>query len=111
MLKQRFAGVRKSCRSEEVLHLGRMATRDSAQGRGIRGSKEASTAVQNEQGRHAARVLEDGQCSMRASSAVKTRATSRHERIASDFSFKWIMQGNKDLNYLDLFEDCFYWSF
>lgn len=85
--------------------------RASAQDRGIRGSKEVSTVVQNEQGRHAARVLEGGQCSMRASSAVKTRDTSRPERTASDFNFKWIMQGNKDLNYLDLFENYFYWSF
>lgn len=67
MLKQRLAGVRKSRRSEEVFHLGRMTMRDSAQGRGIRGSKEASAVVQNEQGRRAARVLEDGQCSMRTS--------------------------------------------
>lgn len=40
MLKQRFAGVRKSCRSEEVFHLGRMTMRDSAQGRGIRAAKK-----------------------------------------------------------------------
>lgn len=67
MLRQRLTGVRKSCRSEEVFHLGRMTMRDSAQGRGIRGSKEASTVGQNEQRRHAARVLGDGQCSMRTS--------------------------------------------